>query len=85
MTYYPPDFPNMPLGIYRLYWSEEPLDLSVAAVGCDASGARWYAPTNWIWMNVPSTDWGPVVRAELVTTQRLERMKMMPPGVFAWE
>ena len=33
-------------GLYRLYWKSG--GSSLAAVGCDAGGARWMAPINWI-------------------------------------
>ncbi len=43
-------------GLYRLFWKEG--GSSLAAVGSDRAGRRWYAPENWI--EVPSFDWRPV-------------------------
>jgi hypothetical protein len=41
-------------GLYELYWKGG--GVSLAAVGSDAAGRRWYAPTNWI-SGVPCFDW----------------------------
>ena len=43
-------------GLYVLNWKGG--GYSLAAVGTNANGLRWYAPTNWI--GVPSFDWEPV-------------------------
>lgn len=40
-------------GLYRIFWKEG--GSSLAAVGSDASGRRWYQPTNWI--SGPGFDW----------------------------
>lgn len=46
----------LPLGLYRLHWSEEAGGgSSLAAVGMDEAGRRWMAPANWV---------GPVCGAE---------------------
>ena len=42
-------------GIYKIYWRGEGGDYSLAAVGSDSAGRRWFAPTNWL--AVPSFDW----------------------------
>jgi hypothetical protein len=61
-------------GLYRIYWSEDPEDLSVCAVGSNEKGLRWYAPTNWI--SGPSFDWEKIHHVELITTQAIERGKV---------
>jgi hypothetical protein len=48
-------------GIYRLYWDDG--GSSLAAVGSDRNGDRWFAPTNWV-AGVASVNWGAVLRAE---------------------
>jgi len=40
-------------GLYRIHWKDG--GTSLASVGSDASGRRWFAPTNWI--TVPWFDW----------------------------
>ncbi len=55
-------------GIYRIFWKEG--GISLAAVGTDADGKKWYAPTNWV--TVPSTDWFAIERVELLVMR-------MPP------
>lgn len=49
-------------GLYRLYWNDG--GVSLASVGSDFYGNRWYAPTNWI--SGASLDWTRVKRAEPV-------------------
>lgn len=49
-------------GIYRIYWKGDTRS-SLAAVGSNAAGDRWYAPTNWI-AGVPCYDWSIVDRVE---------------------
>jgi len=49
---------DLELGFYRLYWKDG--GDSLAAVGQDAHGQKWFAPTNWI--VVPSSDWASVER-----------------------
>lgn len=56
-------------GVYVLYWVSG--GLSVAAVGSNEAGDKWFTPTNWI--TVPSYDWSTVDSADLITTQELER------------
>lgn len=56
---------RLSLGLYRLYWKEKSGGgHSVASVGNDAAGNRWYAPSNWI--VVPSFDWSMVKEARRV-------------------
>lgn len=62
-------------GIYVLHWKDKHGGgLSVAAVGRDEDGKRWYAPSNWCG-GVPCSDWRPVLTVELVTTQEHEQEK----------
>lgn len=46
---------NIPdkLGLFRLYWKDG--GTSLASVGVNELGDKWFAPINWI--NVPSFDW----------------------------
>lgn len=53
---------RLPIGVYRLHWKSG--GTSVAAVGCLASGEKWFAPANWI--SGPSTDWTKVESVELI-------------------
>lgn len=47
---------QLPLGLYEITWKNGgDYPTSLAAVGYDRSGRRWYAPTNWI--TVPCFDW----------------------------
>ena len=41
------------LNLYELHWKEG--GYSLASVGQDANGKKWYAPVNWV--NVPGYDW----------------------------
>jgi len=52
---------NLTHGLYTIYWMDG--GASLAAVGSDSAGRRWYAPTNWI--SGPSFNWAPVKRVEL--------------------
>ncbi|MBD3260204.1 MAG: hypothetical protein GF334_00770 [Candidatus Altiarchaeales archaeon] len=52
-------------GLYFLFWTEENGGgVSLASVGRDDKGHSWFAPINWI--TVPSTDWGPVEKVQMV-------------------
>jgi hypothetical protein len=53
----------LPLGLYRLFWKVG--GASVASVGYDAAGNRWYAPANWIG-SVPCFDWSTVKSAHMI-------------------
>ena len=44
---------KLSLGLYHLFWKDG--GSSLASVGNDGAGNRWYAPVNWL--DVPSTDW----------------------------
>jgi hypothetical protein len=57
-------------GLYRLHWKDG--GSSLAAVGSDREGRRWFAPTNWI--SVPCTDWGSVKRAERLDLSIVDRL-----------
>lgn len=50
-------------GLYIIHWKESHGGgTSVAAVGTDRSGRRWFAATNWT--VVPSFDWSRIERVE---------------------
>ena len=67
---------KLPLGLYRIFWKSG--GSSLAAVGNDYAGKRWFAPVNWIGFKVktydnkfsgstaPDSDWRSVARAELI-------------------
>lgn len=56
---------NLPLGLYELHWTEEEGGgISLASVGYDQKGDRWYAPVNWL--TVPCFDWGKVEMVRLI-------------------
>lgn len=50
-------------GLWRLHWNDG--GSSLASVGCDESGRRWFAPVNWVG-GVPCFDWSMVEVAELI-------------------
>lgn len=56
-------------GLYIIHWREG--GTSLAAVGFDADGKKWFAPTNWL--TVPSYDWARVLRLEAVLLERDHR------------
>lgn len=58
---------ELPHGLYALYWRGG--GVSLAAVGSDAFGGRWFAPANWLGSGVPCHEWDAVERAELIQTQ----------------
>ncbi len=49
-------------GLYVLVWKDG--GESVASVGSNVHGERWFAPTNWI--RVPWFDWSKVESAKLI-------------------
>lgn len=49
-------------GLYEVYWEDG--GTSLVAVGRNAHGDVWYAPTNWV--NVPSYDWEKITKVDLV-------------------
>ncbi len=51
---------KLPHGLYLLHWRGG--GTSMAAVGSDAKGRRWYMPTNWV--SGPCLEWGRVARVE---------------------
>lgn len=56
---------KLDLGLYELRWKEsEGGGASLAAVGYDEAGNRWFAPTNWL--TVPSFDWKAVDHVRLI-------------------
>lgn len=60
-----PDAQQVLHGLYVIYWKESAGGgSSLAAVGSDSAGRRWFAATNWI--SGPSFDWKPVDHVELV-------------------
>jgi hypothetical protein len=50
---------KLPLGLYKILWKEG--GASLAAVGEDDHGNRWFAPSNWL--HVPSFDWRIIKKA----------------------
>lgn len=54
-------------GVYRIYWKSG--GYSLASVGSDERGERWYAPTNWL--IVPGFDWSAVSHASLVESKQV--------------
>jgi hypothetical protein len=69
------DVDDLVPGVYVLHWKHgSSIHASVAAVGLDAQGRHWYAPTNWV--TVPWYDWGRVREATLLTTQDAEIARM---------
>jgi hypothetical protein len=56
-------------GLFILFWTSG--GTSLAAVGSDASGRRWYAPTNWI--TVPSFDWSKVAAIQQIPVLRVRQ------------
>lgn len=56
---------KVPHGLFIIYWKESKGGgTSVASVGSDATGRRWFAPTNWI--TVPGFQWNDIDRVERV-------------------
>jgi hypothetical protein len=57
-------------GLYEIFWKEG--GSSLASVGSDRNGKRWYAPINWI--VVPWYDWRCVLRVRQIcpTTRALD-------------
>jgi hypothetical protein len=69
---------KLPLGLYRIFWKSG--GSSLAAVGNDYAGKRWFAPVNWIGFKVktyhhgltaqgstaPDSDWRSVSQVELI-------------------
>lgn len=56
-------------GLYELLWDDG--SVSVAAVGSDAAGNRWFAPSNWL--TVPSFKWEMVTEAHHVDLDSMKR------------
>ena len=76
------DVQDMKHGIYRIHWKEG--GSSLAAVGSDHNGFRWFAPTNWISGN--STNWDVV---DYVTQIHIASEQPVPesdeePEAFDW-
>ena len=63
-------------GLYRLHWKDG--GTSLASVGSNQRGDRWYAATNWI--SGPSFDWRKVLR---VTPVLLDKDKDCVPDPVA--
>lgn len=59
------DVQKLKHGVYRVWWKDG--GSSVAAVGSMADGARWLAPSNWIWPS--SKDWRLVDHVKLIEQQ----------------
>lgn len=56
-------------GLYLIFWKEG--GTSLASVGSNQKGERWFAPTNWI--KVPSYDWKSVAAVEKIPVYRIHR------------
>lgn len=56
---------ELPHGLYKIFW--EGGGSSLASVGSDESGARWFSPTNWVG-GLPSLDWSKVKGVERIRT-----------------
>lgn len=56
-------------GLYVLTWLKDQDRHSVAAVGRDAAGNAWFAPSDWT--VVPSRDWTQVVQVTLLFTREM--------------
>lgn len=52
-------------GLYLVRWKGDG-GASLASVGSDAGGRRWYAPTNWI--TVPGFNWALVESVSLMAS-----------------
>lgn len=66
-------------GVYFVHWSTGGPG-SLAAVGRDANGEPWIAPTNWVRVHQPGAPsnadvWAQVGAVELITTQRGEWLR----------
>ena len=58
-------------GLCRIYWRiKNGGGTSLAAVGSNSQGDRWYAPTNWV--SVPIFDWEIVERVEWIEKSEAE-------------
>ena len=69
------EYQKLDHGLYRINWKSG--GFSLASVGSDHSGTRWYAPTNWCGFaphknNCPCTDWRKVESVELLFTKTWE-------------
>lgn len=61
------DLKDIEHGLYLLLWAGG--GTSLAAVGSNAKGERWFAPTNWV--SGPSYDWSKVAAVELIPVYRV--------------
>lgn len=66
----PPTF-KIGHGLFVLHWKEG--GSSLASVGSDRAGNRWYAPTNWI--SGPCLDWSKVARVVPIDTERCNELE----------
>lgn len=68
-------------GLYRVYWYSG--GVTLAAVGSNAQGQRWLAPTNWVRLDhdtqFNTEAWGLIERVELV-----ER-RLTPASAKRWQ
>jgi len=58
---------KVPHGLFVIRWKEDGGE-SLASVGSNSEGHRWFAPTNWI--NVPWFDWDDVESVERIQVTR---------------
>lgn len=76
-------------GVYRIYWTPENTSpawsYSLAAVGSDSSGLRWFIPVNWVSLQA-SKKWELLERVEPVEEmnydQKPERVDLTPTGSY---
>jgi hypothetical protein len=51
------------LGVYRIFYKDH--EYSLASVGQDEFGSKWFVAANWI-SGIPCFDWSNVSRVELI-------------------
>lgn len=63
-------------GVYRIFYKGHGSSYSLASVGSDESGDKWFAPANWIdkkkghILTLPSYHWSLVTRVELIEAKK---------------
>lgn len=62
-------FESAPNGLYYIFWKDSEagktlFDRSLAAIGTDKDGKKWFHPTNWI--SGPSYEWSKVLKIQLI-------------------
>lgn len=81
---------QLQIGVYVLHWNSG--GASLATVGQTHSGARWFAPANWVFDDalgwrargwVVSNDWGSIERVEAIRTAHEEADTRSPLPCYA--